>query len=113
LARATAASWHVGTRLDLSKPPAKAPKSIRGTECNLSANCAKANERKRKENRFLWLSFTFFYFSESRLFNGLQPKKVEKISPRPNSRPGLYAEPLNAPFLPHAAVSAPATSEIL
>ena len=34
------------------------------------------------------LSFAFFYFSELGLFNGLRPKKVEKISASLNSPPG-------------------------
>jgi hypothetical protein len=51
-------------------------------DCNQRANSTKANERKRKKKKAKSLSFAFFpffYFSESSLFKGLWPKKVEKI----------------------------------
>ena len=55
---------------------------------------SKEKERKRKRNRFFWLSFAFFYFLESGLFNGLWPKKVEKLLPFFHSRVRLQIERL-------------------
>jgi hypothetical protein len=50
------------------------------TSARIPRKPTKEKESKRKQNRFLLLFFPFFYFSESSLFKGLWPKKVEKIS---------------------------------
>ncbi|MFZ0601050.1 MAG: hypothetical protein WAN05_06735 [Roseiarcus sp.] len=50
----------------------------------------KEKEIRRKQNSFLLVSFAFFYFLESGLFKGLQPKKLKKISRLPASRDRLW-----------------------
>jgi hypothetical protein len=52
---------------------------------NPEANCAKIGARKRKEMKAKVLSFVFMSFSESGLFNGLQPIQI-KNSPSYFSR---------------------------
>jgi hypothetical protein len=42
---------------------------------------AQINENKRKQNCFLLLSFTYVYFFESGLFNGLRPIQTNKSFP--------------------------------
>jgi hypothetical protein len=39
-----------------------------------------------------WLAFTSVYFFESRLFNGLRPIQIKKLSWYPFSRRGLSRE---------------------
>jgi hypothetical protein len=64
---------------------------------------AKENESERKQNGFLSLSFAFFWFSESGLFKGLQPKKAKKFAWLPTRAPGCNRDISNSHTFPSPA----------
>ncbi len=100
-----------GARLDLSKPPAaQGFEAIRGPGCNLDANCAKANERKRKENRFFLLSFAFFCFLllfGIRAFQWVTAEKSRKNFPSSQLASWVVCGALERPFGPMPRFLAP------